>query len=92
MSEKQATLKNGRIAVLAVEPIGLHIANASVIANNKQQFIAAAIAAQVVLIRDEDKSIELTMEDVLQMPAKDYLSVVTLAMGEEGNDLLPPSK
>lgn len=89
---KEITLKNGKTAVLAVEPIGLHIAKASVIANNKQEFIAAAIAAQVILIKDKDNSIELTMEDVLQMPAKDYLAVITLAMGEEGNDLLPPSK
>jgi len=85
---KEIKLKDGRLAVLVSEPKGRHAAKASTITDNKQEYIPAAIAAQVI----EIDGVGLVFEEVLDLPMSDYFAVVTLAMGTEGNDLLAPTK
>lgn len=84
----EITLEDGRIAVLKIKPKGRHAAKAARIANNDQDHVPAAIAAQVV----EINAVGLTMEEVLDLDLTDYFAVITLAMGKEGNESLAPSK
>lgn len=82
---KRIILSDGRAVEIVRRPKGRDVVAATKVADGQTELVAPAIAAQVITIATSDKITGITMEEILDLDAADYLAIIGAVMGDMGN-------